>query len=68
MKFDGIKKSFILVASWTIISSIGFFNTTTAIINLNLQKDTTRGMVESLDYMDRADGFDDYRLMKKSPS
>ena len=64
MKFDGIKKSFILVAVCTIISSIGFFNTT-MIINLNLQKDTTRGMVESLDYMDRADGFDDDRINEK---
>jgi hypothetical protein len=61
LKFEGIKKSITLITICTFIAGIGFFNTF-MIINLNLEKDAVRGIVKSLDYMDRADGFDDDRI------
>lgn len=64
LRFDGVRKPMALITVCTIIASIGFFNTF-MIINLNLEKDAVRGIVESLDYMDRADGFDDDRINEK---
>ena len=64
MKFDRIKRSLTLIIVCAIITGFGLFNTY-VIINLNIQGVAIRGIAESLDYMDRADGLDDNRISEK---
>jgi hypothetical protein len=64
MKFVRIKKSTTQIIICAIITGIGLFNTFT-IINLNVESDSIRGIAESLDYIDKADGLDDNRINEK---
>ena len=64
MKFDRTKKSLTLIMVCAIIAGVGLFNTF-IIINRNIEGVAIRGIAESLDYMDRADGLDDDRIDEK---
>jgi hypothetical protein len=64
MKFVRINKSRTLTIICVCIAGIGLFNTFT-IINLNIESDSIRGIAESLDYIDRADGLNDNRINEK---
>jgi hypothetical protein len=64
MKFVRIKKSSAQIIICAIITGIGLFNTL-IIINLNIESDSIRGIAESLDYIDKADGLDDNRVNEK---
>jgi len=64
IKFDKFKQSLTLIIICTAITAIGLYNTF-LMVNLNVEGVAIRGIAESLDYLDRADGLDDDRVNEK---
>jgi hypothetical protein len=64
VKFHKIKQPMALIIICTVISGIAFFNTF-ILINQNLEAAAVKGIAESLDYADRADGIDDDKINEK---